>query len=336
MTASGAREENKDEPKINHPLFTNSLDGIRDIIEAYANAPSLLKELTLFNNSSSKFEILALAHHAAPFSRIEVCSRRAHARKETHLPNTLIEAAIKAIDEGDVTYRREEDVICEGMAEMLMKLYAEFYPQTYPEALQKVRHATPREEEKQRSDRERLNREAIKRVFDAYQRNDSNIIGETENFLHWARTTPVINRVHLIYLARMESTDKGEHLPKVNEGDSGGWYGLLGNQFYYRVIGGLQLDLSPRMKQVLIAGIYKFFNRSTIRLRFIDPDSAFFITPQGTNRVVGVSAFYGDFGFNERLMPNSCMFTYYEYLLQQPRFITPQAQPYLGCFCPIL
>ncbi len=286
---------------IDHALFTNGLSDVRNLIYEYAfhAEPRWLKNtFTFFNNPSLQWKILTLAYYAAPLDQVEACIRKAYAKKEAHLPDTLMQAAIQAIQMGDMTLSDEKGIICEGMANRLILLDQTFYPDTFPERLEKIRSAVPIENEKQKQDREQFNQEIITQVFNAIKKNDNNTIFTIEAFGNWAKETTVINQIHLIYLATKELAERGSELPKIDEQDLGGWYGTLGNQFCHGVIGReLQKNLrSPWIQQLFSDGIFYIFNRIKAVARYIDTDSSSFCAPPGTSLSLGNNFYYDIYG----------------------------------------
>lgn len=112
---------------------------VEKIILDYSFEPKRLeKPQTMFWTSSLKEEILSLAYHAAPLNQIEKCIKKAHKKKEKHLCDTLVEATIEAIINGDVTLKdwkgnelknEKGEIIAKGMADKLMQLHDELYPE---------------------------------------------------------------------------------------------------------------------------------------------------------------------------------------------------------------
>ncbi len=243
-----------------------------------------------------RWEILTLVYYAAPLDRVEACIRKAYARKEAHLPDTLLEAIILAIQNGDMTLSDKKGIICEGMANRLLLLDQTFHPDL--ERLKKIRLAVPIEDEKQKQDREQLNQKKITEVFNAVKANDKNTIPAIAEFGDWAKKTiTVINQIDLIYLAIKEMAERGGGLPKVDGQDSGRWYGKLGDQFCYGVIGReLQKNLrSPWIQRLFSVGLSYVFNRIKGVARRIDIDSAAFSSP-GAHLSLGDNFYYDIFG----------------------------------------
>lgn len=290
---------------LQHPLFTGGCNGVRNIIYEYAFSgdPTWLKStFTLFNSPSLQWKILTSAYYAAPLKDVESLIRTSHAREEKHLPLTLIKATQQAIRDGDVTLRDDKNVfICEGMANKLMMLYKELYPNQYHKYLTEAKLAAPIETKEEKTVREDRNKAEIKQVFNAVKQNDDKTTEAIKTFKNWANNTSVLNRIHLIYLARKELSERGHELPSVNSEDQGSWYGVLCNQFCFEVIGdAIQRGLPPFMQEILWTGAYNVFNRTACLVREADPDASSFIYPVSfiseKESELGVSALFDEFG----------------------------------------
>jgi hypothetical protein len=308
--------------RIEHPLFIDGLGGVRNIIFEYAFSadPTWLKSaFTLFNSPSLEWKILTSAYYAAPLKDIETLVRTSHAREEKHLPLTLIKATKQAIQDGDVTLRDDKNVIiCEGMANKLMMLYNELYPNQYHKCLTEAKRAAPLEDEEKKATRESQNRLKIKQIFDAVKQNDDKTTEAIKTFKDWANSTSVLNRIHLIYVAQQELAARGNELPSVNAKDKGNWNGILGHQFCFKVIGdGIQRSLPPFMQIILRFGLENLFYTPFVidpvdlgfddydpplysacpanLVRQADPDASSFIYPPNTNGELGVSAYYSSY-----------------------------------------
>ena len=139
-----------------------------------------------------------MLNYAAPLDQVEALVRKAHARKEEHLPNTLTQATGQAIRDGDVSLRDDNKVVIyEGMAEKLMWLCEDLYPiKAYPDifpTLEQARLAAPLEDKKQIEDKERNYQVKIKEIFDAEnKKNDSNTLSAIQTFKDWTKEISVI------------------------------------------------------------------------------------------------------------------------------------------------
>lgn len=281
---------------VEHLLFGGGYRGIVNCINEYTGFTSDHSTwFSFFGSTSLKEEILLLAHYAAPLEKVEAYVRKAHEKGEDHLPDTLVQATVKAIQDGDVNLIDDnKNVIYEGMAERLMKLSKDLYENRFAECLEQVRRAIPIESKEQQEERERNNQDAIRRLLNAFKKNDKDTPEEIKAFKAWAKTTSVINRIHLIYLALVELEEKG--------GLQGDRYGELGTRWCYEVIGGIlqRKDLSPRMQQVLAFGVYYVFNHCDYLPnkrelgRVVDFDAAIFIG----DREIGVSDYYDELGLD--------------------------------------
>lgn len=308
MSASGNRnQKSKDQVihigGVNHPLFVADYHGVIKHISDYCGFSYSPAWFNFFSSPATlEEEILMLARYGAPLATVEAYVMEAYTKKEKHLPVTLIKATVQAVRDGDVTLRDDKNVIlCEGMAEKLMalcKVLDKTHPGIFAECMKQARLAAPFEDETQRETRENLNQDAVRQVFDAIQKNDDKTTDAIKTFKEWAGKTSVINRIHLIFVAREELANRGHELPPVNLKDRGKWYGVLGDQFCYEVIGdALQADLPPHMKRALAVGLYYIFNRTKELVRVNDPDgvSASFINP-ADGWLLGLSCFYSEFG----------------------------------------
>lgn len=273
---------------VDHLLF-NSTD-VLNIINGYngLSAPTSARMIRLFRDTSSREEISMLASLAAPFPQIDAVVNKAHARKEKHLPETLMKAALQAIRDGDVSLRDDNNVILyEGMTEKLLQLCNNLYPKLFSETLfpafqEKARCAIPLESKEQKEDKENRYRTKIKDIFKANKNNDSDTLPALEVFKNWAAKLSVADKILLTWLARVELANEGGTLQKLEEieKDTGSYFGFLGNRFCNEVIwDALQKNLSPRQQQVLRCGVYHVFNpeRGIELIRSIDLDSSSFI-----------------------------------------------------------
>lgn len=307
MTASGKRNlEDKGEitrirDGINHPLFDSTV--VLNVINQYSGfyAPSSAW-VRLFRDSSLQEEILMHAYHAGPFDQLETLIKKAHAREEKHLPDTLIKAALQAMCDGDVAIKDDSNkVIYEGMTEKLLqlcnKLYSDLFSKTLFPAFQKeVGRILPPESKEQIEDKENRYRDKIKEIFKANEKNDSDTSHALETFNKWTENLSMADKFLLTGLAIDELANEGGKLKKVKAGpdkeDWGGWYGFLGDRFSNKVIWeALQTKLSPRLQQVLSCGVYYVFNPQLGRalIRSIDLDASVF-----ASSVVG--GFYNVYG----------------------------------------
>jgi len=260
--------------------------------------------LTKFWTPSLKQEILSLAYHAAPLDQIETYIKKAHAGMEKHLPDTLVEATIEAIKNGDVTLKDKKgcvlkdakgNVIAEGMAEKLMDLHDALYPNDM-KCIDKVRPKLPPvEDEKDKKAREETNIEVVNQVFDAIRLNDQNTNAAIKNFKEYVGTTSPLNRIHLLFVSFDVLARRGGDLPRIEGESYGQWWGKLADRFCFEVIGaGIQKDLPPRIQQLLKTGLYYILNRDSIAHRTLDVGGLSFRGLSGSNRERAVNSYYDD------------------------------------------
>jgi hypothetical protein len=309
---------------LDHPIF-NSTD-ILNIINGYKglSAPTSAWMIRLFRAPSLEEEILMHAHYAGPLDQLEALAKKAHNRKEKHLPNTLIKAAVQALRVGDVSLRDDNNIVLyEGMTEKLLQLCSDLFPELFQKKLfprfqEQARHAAPQENKEQKEDKERRFQAKIENIFNANRDNNAEAANAIQAFKNWANELSVADKILLIYLARIELANKGETLP-------GGLYGELGDRFCTEVIwDALQKNLPSRQQQILACGVnYVFSSTLGIRklVRFIDFESASFIAKHGF--------FYNEFGgvwaVGRSAMAEWHFFkTYYEQLHQRPDFMPQQ------------
>jgi hypothetical protein len=297
-------------------------------------------------------QILALAYHAAPLDDVEACIKKAHARKEEHLSDTLVQAIKQAIINLDVTIRDERGVeIAEGMAERLMKLHEKLLPDTFPKSLEQARLvAPPLEDEKEKSLRESLNLAATNQVFDAIKKNDEKTAAAIETIKDFARNTTLLNRIHLLYVAFDVLARRGGELPRIDGESYGGWYGALADRFCFEIIGAaLERDLPRRIQQILEIGLYYILNGTKKADRRLDIDGRGFRGVPGSDRELGVNCYFRPFGGGPATSPGrpaaarrrgpaaAWLFkTYYEQLQQHPKFIIQRPHTHSASRCLIM
>jgi hypothetical protein len=313
---------------LNLDIWNGDAKVLENIILDYSFEPKRLEHpLTKFWTPSLKQEILSLAYHAAPLDQVETYIKKAHAKRETHLPDTLVEAAAKAIKNGDVTLKDEKgnvlkdaegNVIAEGMAEKLMQLHDELYPKEM-KCINKVKPKLPVENEKDKKDREGTNIAAVNQVFDAIRLNNQDTDAAIKNFKEYADTTSPLNRIHLQFVSFDVLAKRGGDLPRIEGESYGEWWGILADRFCCEAIGaGIQKDLPPRIQQLLKTGAYSILNRERIAHRTLDVGELSFRGAPGSNRELGVYSFYGGGvlgGGGRRLAADARVFkTYYEHL----------------------
>src|SRR5579863_4939876 len=113
---------------------------------------------TFFEIPSSQKQILALAEYAGPLNQIEAYIRKAHARKETHLQATLMQAIKLAVIGLDQTICDEKGTeIDKGMAETLLELHEKLFPEMQSAALKQAQSAAPLENKEDKKAREDAN-----------------------------------------------------------------------------------------------------------------------------------------------------------------------------------
>src|SRR5579872_264895 len=135
----------------------------------------LTKKYTFFGSPSSEKEILALVSNATQLDKVKRCIKKAYARQENNLLNTLVEARKIAIKNLDVNINTKiGGFILPGMAETITQLGNKLYGVKFQEKLEQATPALPIESEKQKQEREDANVAAIHQVFDAIKKNDEN------------------------------------------------------------------------------------------------------------------------------------------------------------------
>lgn len=246
-----------------------------------------------FDSPGLEKEILYLVDHAGPLDTIESYIRKAHARKESHLPDTLLEAtsrAIKNLDHNIQTEHTKELTttrldghqetklittfgIIEGLAEKLLNLHAELFPSTYAEALTRARLAAPIEEEKIQSLREKENFEVIKKIYNAFITGE-NIRAATahlQQVLQFEDNRHALNVINLMICCLRILAENGIRLPllpeekaQLTKGKSqvaneeqrfDGLYGKHARDFCIHIFGLIETFLPHRIRQIIKTGI---------------------------------------------------------------------------------
>ena len=183
------------------------------------------------------------------------------------------------------------------------------------EALEQARLAAPLEAPEDKATRESLNLTALKQVFNAIKQNDKKTASAIEAFKEFVKSTKpavmndnryYLNLIHLLYEAFSILTKRGEALPRVGREPHGEWYGKLAERFCFEIIGGLERELPPRIRQILRTGLYYVLNKERKVRRALDIDgTAFLGTAAGS--LLGVDSYYDDFGGLRRASGKSCM-----------------------------
>ncbi len=140
------------------------------------DAEWLKKPFTFFGFPSSEKQIPALVCNAAPLNIVEDCIKKAYARGEKHLEDTLVKARALAIRNLDVDIRGyvDNNVKDAGMAETITLLGNKLFPHTFYDKLA----ANPvlfSETRQQTKDREESNIIAINNVFNTIERNNADV-----------------------------------------------------------------------------------------------------------------------------------------------------------------
>src|ERR1700733_5572332 len=98
--------------RLDLDIWSGDSKVLENIILDYSFEAERFKHpLTKFWTPSLKQEILSLAYHAAPLDQVETYIKKAHTRKETHVRDTLVEATIEAIKNGDITLKDEKGCV---------------------------------------------------------------------------------------------------------------------------------------------------------------------------------------------------------------------------------
>lgn len=272
-------------------IWKGSHYDVKRIIWDYAFDPRWFEKPFSFFRSSLEQEILALAYYAAPLDKVERYIRTAHAKNEKHLFATLVKAIIEAIKNLDVTIRDEKgEEIAEGMAEKLMKLLEELFPNTSHHCLEMIRLAVPSEDEEVKKAREAANVAAVHQLFDAIKKNDKNTDAAIKNFEEFVKHTSQLNRLHLLFVAFDVLANRGGEL-------DGKWYGALADRICFEAIGiAIEMGFSPRMRKILEIGVFYILNRTKTAERQLDIDGKTFVGRPGSNQELGVNSYYDVYG----------------------------------------
>lgn len=276
---------------INHPLFdsTDVLNVIDQYRGSYASSSAWVN---FFRDSTLKEEILMTALHGG-----DVKPLVQKARGEKHLPDTLIQAAVQAIRDCDVSLRDDRNVVIyEGMAENLLQLCCDLFPdrfskELFPKFQKQAKLAAPLEEKEQKTDKARCFQAEVKKVFDANKENNDKTLIALQAFNDWAKKLSAADKIIVIYLAIVELANRGAELP-------GRWHSPLGDRFCKEVLwDALQKNLPPRQQQIFVFGIYYVFNPRPPQklIRSINLDSPSIAYPE---------IFYTEFGERRGLTPD--------------------------------
>ncbi len=126
-----------------------------------------------------------------------------------------------------------------------------------------------------------------------------------------------LNLIHLIYCAFDVFARRGGTL-------EGGWYGDLGDQYCFEIIGdAIESELPPRIQQILKSSLYHLLNVNRAAPRAVDPSSAIFKCHKpswaATELHLGVNSYYDDikqspgpgYVHGPRAYPRRCFKIYY-------------------------
>ncbi|MHB1948097.1 MAG: hypothetical protein ACYCQI_08295 [Gammaproteobacteria bacterium] len=297
---------------IEHALFTRDggMQSIRKYIYDYAfeaeTEAFLDKDFTFFGISSLEAQIATLASRAAPLELVESYVRKSYARKEKHLASTLMQAIIKAIKDGDVTLRKSDGSEVnkgEGMADRLIKLYKELFPDTFMQCLNQVKEtARCLVDEKEIAARD-AHLIVVNQVFSAIIKNDANTAEAIKNFKDFAKETTILNRLHLLSVAFSVLGKRLEEIPlKEGEMPTHPHFRMLAHRYCYEVIGSaLEMDLPARIRQLVKIGVFYLFNWSQPAERQLDFKELFLNDRRWTHvhHKLGKNCFYADTGVTE-------------------------------------
>jgi hypothetical protein len=298
-------------------------------------AKCLEKHYTFFGFPSIEKEILALASNAAPLKDVEDRIKKVYESKDekSGLLDTLVRARELAIKNLDVDITDTKGDITPGMAETITRLGNQLYKDAFQARLQQEQPALPIESADQKKEREDTNVAAVNDVFNAIKKNDENTSKAIENFKDFVKSRDAnpLNRLHLLSVAFDVLANKGEELPSINANDDGRWYGALGDQYCFKVIGdAIEMGVTPRVRQILKTGAYYVLNGTRKVERSLDNGGLVFNFPFSSARL-GVDSYYddsgpaGEGGGQLGLAYIACFKTYYEQLHQHPSFTPSQS-----------
>jgi len=297
---------------------------VANIVVEYAWDIPLQKPF-LFSDIDYTFEkILFLVEYAGPLDAFKFavtrCIKKELSKGEEKInlidtiftidgmQGTLIQLLVSRLD---VSIRNEKgDEIDKGMAESFIDIVAALLPNRLGEVQKQAGLAAPPENKEKKRERESINLAALNQVFDAIKQNDEEITKQAiETFKEFVKNKKSFLRndkgylmnnqyymdlIHLIYVAFDVLSNRAEELPPINADDCGQWYGKKADRFCFEIIGAtLQLDLPPRIRQVLKNGIYDILKHHKTAERIIDVDGEIF-RGVGSDYVLGVNSYYDD------------------------------------------
>ncbi len=303
QNSSSSSSESKDwRPDIGEVMPLDIFKGNKDL-ENMAwqffddECESLKKKYTFFGFPSSEKEIFDLAFNAAPLEEVKSSIKKAYARGENHLLNTLVEARNAAIKGLDVNINIAQGYVLPGMAETITNLGNKLYGVKFQERLEQTTPALTIESEKQKQEREDTNVAAIHQVFDAIKQNNENTSKAIEEFKEFVKGRDInpLNRLHLLYVAFDILRKRGGELPVVEDCDSGQWRGTLAEKFGNMVVGdAIEKGVTPRIRQLLMGHIDVYSLCHSNRFNYCN-DFAFFHAGDPT-RKLGKNFYYSDKG----------------------------------------
>jgi hypothetical protein len=332
MAASGQQLETKAQPEdmgeVTHQAFSNTVPAdVSDIVLQYAFPTEWVHKQFLFGGAHTAIHhVLSLAEHAGPLDQFEFYVRQyAENLKKTKQKNKLLDETLTIdgvqgtfiqilISKLDLTIRKEDGTeIDEGMADRFTTLVGELWPDRLQEVLKQAPTAAPLEDAKAKQEREATHIAAINNAFDAINQNDEKITQQgIETFKELVKTMKqnllndkgcltdnryYLNLIHLIYGAfDVLASRGGELLPIMHTFDGGLWHGTKANRFCFELIGAaLQLELPPRVRQLLKSGLYYLFKGNKKVVRDIDEHGALFFGLPSRD-VLGINSYYDVFG----------------------------------------
>jgi hypothetical protein len=206
---------------------------------------------------------------------------------------TLLQLAIIGLDQA-ITSKSTNTVEYKAMDRLLMECHEQWLPDTVPDALKKAREASFFEAKEDESKSSLKQLEVLNEAFDMIKDEEPSAGSIVKKYLKSIKPTQMSNREYHLNVLRLLCRAFDLFRKKGRDFENE-WYGAQADRFRLEVIGGaIQPELPPRLRQILISGLYSLFYENRNAERVVDPEGVLFRSAYGS--VLGVDYFYDDNG----------------------------------------
>lgn len=287
------------------PPLLNMMGGyLNDDIQVSTYSPANKHKLTIFGRDVADHvyqQTIAVALNfvlpACPLDELEAEIRK---NPNVLLPTieidgmkgTLLELAIMRLDQ---TIKMKEGVD-EGMAERLMRLQTEFFPESKQEVLLRAQNASRPADEKEKKSRDTANLSALTTAVDAIKANKprEDVI---KNFKEYLKSTkPAVMTDNKYNLNLLQLIPDAIEMLGNRIKDLDGWCSDKAFRFCLEVIATIEDELPDRQKQILMSGVYQLLNENKKADRVRIASNSSFRGVPGSDWLFAVNYFYDVYG----------------------------------------